>query len=81
MKRPGRKRFIASFVEKLPLKLISIAGLFLVILWLFALITHQVIIEKEAEFDNKLIYLFARYSANSFVRLMRFFTFSVPESF
>ena len=73
--RPGTKQFIASFVKKLPVKLLSIAGLFLVILWLFAFITHEVIIEKETEFDNKLINLFAPYSAESFLRLMRFFTF------
>lgn len=71
----GTKQFIASFVKKLPLKLLSIAGLFLVTLLLFAIITHEVIIEKEAEFDNKLINFFAPYSAASFVRAMRFFTF------
>ena len=71
----GSRRFITSFVKKLPLKLLAIVSLFLIVLWLFALVTHEVIIEKEDEFDNKLINLIAPYSAESFIRLMRFFTF------
>src|SRR5688572_7478357 len=71
----GSKRFITSFVKKLPLKLLATVSVFLIVLWLFALVTHEVIIEKENEFDNKLINLIAPYSADSFIRLMRFFTF------
>ena len=71
----GSKRFITSFVEKLPLKLLAIVSLFLIVLWLFALVTHEVIIEKEYEFDHKLINLIAPYSAESFIRSMKFFTF------
>ena len=81
MKWFGSKRFIRSFVEKLPLKLLSIIGLFLVVLWLFALLTHEVIIEKEVEFDNKLINWIAPYSAESFKRLMEFITFFGSGSF
>jgi undecaprenyl-diphosphatase len=69
------KRFIRSFVSKLPLKLITIVGLFLLVLGLFALLTHEVIIEKEQEFDNRLAGFFATYSTDSFLQLMRFFSF------
>lgn len=69
------KQSIRSFLKKLPLKFLLIAGLFVAGLYLFALITHEVIIEKEEEFDNKLIHFFAPYSAERFIRVMKVFTF------
>lgn len=69
------KQLIRSLLKKLPLKFLLIAGLFVAVLLLFALITQEVIFEKEAEFDNKVIHFFSPYSDETFIQVMKVFTF------
>lgn len=69
------KRSRGSLFKKLSLKFLLTAGLFVMVLLLFALIIHEVTIEKESEFDTKVIHFFSPYSTEPFIRLMRFFTF------
>ena len=69
------KQLIRSLLKKLPLKFLLIAGLFIGVSLLFALITQEVIFEKEAEFDNKVIHFFSPYSNAAFIQLMEVFTF------
>lgn len=75
MKELSTKRSVRSLFKKLPLEFLIIAGLFIAALLLFALIVHEVTIEKENEFDNRVIHFFSPYSAEPFIRLMKFFTF------
>lgn len=69
------KRLIIDFFKRLPLKLILVAGIFFSAVYFFGSIAHEVFIEKEEEFDNKIVEFFAPYSAASFIEAMKVFTF------
>jgi membrane-associated phospholipid phosphatase len=75
MEESRKKRSELSFLEKFSLKFLLVAGLFVITLWLFALIAYGVFFQNEYEFDNKLIHFFSPYSTQPFIRLVRFFSF------
>lgn len=75
------KRSVRDFLKNLPLRFLVIAGLFLVGIYLFGILTHEVIFEKEEEFDTKLIHFFAPYSADNFIQVMKIFTFFGSSKF
>ena len=75
------KQSIRAFLSSLPLKFLFISALFLVVVYLFGSMAHDVIIEKEEEFDKKLIHFFAPYSADNFLEAMRVMTFFGSSKF
>lgn len=75
------KRSIKSFLKKLPLELLLIAGLFLAALLLFAFITHEVVYQKKDLFDSRVIRFFAQYKTNTLIEVMKVFTFFGSSTF
>jgi len=75
------KRSIRALIKSLPIKLLLIAGLFVAAIFLFALITHQVVFQKEDLFDSKVSQFFSPYSKEPFIGLMKFFTFFGSSKF
>lgn len=69
------KKRVQLLVSQLTLKSILIAGLFIFFLFLFALITHEVVYENEASFDTKAIAFLSAHSSPALIRAMRAFTF------
>ncbi|MGZ5133965.1 MAG: hypothetical protein ACXWCG_02390, partial [Flavitalea sp.] len=55
MEELKNKRSIRYFIKKLPLKLSLIAVSFVVSIFLFSFIAHEVIIEKEDLFDTAVV--------------------------
>lgn len=68
-------RSMRTLLKTLPLKVLLVAGMFIAALVLFGLIAHEVIIEKEEEFDTRLIQFFSPYSEERFIHVMETFTF------
>jgi membrane-associated phospholipid phosphatase len=69
------KKRIQLLVSQLTLKSLLVACLFIVFLFLFALITNEVVYENEASFDEKTILFFSMHSSPAVIQLMRGFTF------
>jgi undecaprenyl-diphosphatase len=69
------KKRMQFFVRQLTLKSILIAGLFIFFLFLFALISHEVVYENEASFDTRTIAFLSTHSSPALIRAMRGFTF------
>jgi membrane-associated phospholipid phosphatase len=76
-----KKKSIKSFLKKLPLEFLLLAGLFVGAIFLFALIAHEVVFEKEAVFDNKVIDFLSPYTTKAFIGAMKFFTFFGSSKF
>jgi undecaprenyl-diphosphatase len=69
------KKRIQLLVSQLTLKSLLVACLFIVFLFLCALITHEVVYENEASFDEKTILFFSMHSSPAVIQVMRGFTF------
>ena len=81
MEELKNKRSIRYFIKKLPLKLSLIAISFVVSLFLFGFIAHEVIIDKEDLFDTAVVRFFSPYTTESFVNVMKIFTFFGSSTF
>lgn len=75
MEELNSQKSAQSVLKKLSLEFIVIAVFFVSALFLFALITHEVVYEKEDIFDSRVIHFFSPYSTESFINVMKFFTF------
>jgi undecaprenyl-diphosphatase len=62
-------------VKDIPLKLLMVSGLFLLAVFLFAFIAHEVIFEKDSVFDNKAFQFFHSYTTPGLIQLAVIFSF------
>jgi membrane-associated phospholipid phosphatase len=70
-----QKRILRGVFRFFSLKLLLIGGLFLVSIFLFALIAHEAVYEHEQVFDNAVFSFFASHTTASLVSVMKIFTF------
>ena len=64
-----------KLIELISLKVLIALCLFLVSLFLFGFIAHEVVNENETAFDTKVFQFFASFSNNSLIQVMKVFTF------
>ncbi len=70
-----------GFWPELTVKFIAIAVSFVAAVFFFGLITHEVIVEKDEVFDNRVFRFFDNNVSDGFVSVMRFFTFFGSSTF
>jgi undecaprenyl-diphosphatase len=64
-----------SLLPVLSIKLVLISGLFIAAVFLFALIAHEAVFEKEDVFDRKIFTFFSHLTTPGLIKTMKFFTF------
>ena len=64
-----------KLVKQISLKILAVAGLFLLSLFVFAYIADEAVLEHEDVFDNNVHAFFLAHSTPGFIQLMRDFTF------
>lgn len=69
-----KKKFRDLIVE-IQLKTVLVAVLFLVCLFVFGYLAHEIVGENETAFDEKAFHFFAAYSSPGFITVNRIFTF------
>lgn len=65
----------SSVLTKLPLKLVGVSCLFILALFLFGIITHEVIYEGGHDLDDYLVSFLSPFSNDRVIAIMKFFTF------
>ncbi|MDB5275504.1 MAG: phosphatase family protein [Ferruginibacter sp.] len=69
------KKRLQLLANQLTQKSLLIACLLIIFLFLFALITHEVVFENEASFDSKTIHFLSMHSSPAIIKIMRGVTF------
>jgi len=69
------KKLFREIIVEIEIKTILIALLFLVSIFLFGYLAHEVVGENENGFDNKVFHFFAQFNSPKFIAVNRIFTF------
>jgi membrane-associated phospholipid phosphatase len=69
------KNRIKKLLKLISLELAVVASLFLAALFLFAVIAHEAVYEKEDVFDKRIFAFLSSYSSENLFEVMKFFTF------
>ena len=69
------KKFIREIITEIELKTVLVSLLFLVSLFVFGLLAHEVVGENETGFDNKAFQFFSAYNSPQFITVNRILTF------
>src|SRR5215831_18919236 len=69
------KKLFREIIVEIEIKTILIALLFLVSIFLFGYLAHEVVGENENGFDNKAFHFFAQFNSPEFINVNRVFTF------
>lgn len=69
------KKFIREIIAEVELKTLLVALLFLLSIFVFGYLAHEIMGENETRFDEKAFHFFSQYDSPSFITLNRVFTF------
>jgi membrane-associated phospholipid phosphatase len=69
------KKFIREIITEIQLKTVLVSLLFLVSLFVFGFLAHEVVGENETGFDNKAFQFFSAYNSPQFITVSRILTF------
>jgi undecaprenyl-diphosphatase len=69
------KKLFREIIVEIEIKTILIAVLFLVSIFLFGYLAHEVVGENETGFDNKVFHFFSQFNSPEFITVNRIFTF------
>jgi undecaprenyl-diphosphatase len=64
-----------KLLQLISLEVLLVAGLFLLSVFVFAYLAHEVVLENEKAFDNKVSHFFLSFSNEHIVGIMKFFSF------
>jgi undecaprenyl-diphosphatase len=70
-----------KLLKLIPLKVFLVSILFIVSLFIFALIADEVVLENEKVFDGKIFAFFSSFSTPGFIQAMKVFTFFGSSQF
>src|SRR6266404_1091073 len=69
------KKFIREIITEVQLKTVLVSLLFLISIFVFGLLAHEVVGENETGFDNKAFHFLAAFNSPQFITISRIFTF------
>ena len=69
------KKFIQRVVTEIEIKTLLVSLLFIISLFVFGYLAHEIVGENEKAFDEKVFHFFAAYSTPGFIRINRILTF------
>ncbi len=69
------KKFIREIIAEVELKTLLVALLFLLSIFVFGYLAHEIMGENETRFDEKAFQFFSKYDSPNFITLNRIFTF------
>jgi len=69
------KKFIQSVVTEIEIKTLLVSLLFIISLFVFGYLAHEIVGENERAFDEKVFHFFAGYSTPGFIKINRILTF------
>lgn len=69
------KKFVREFIVGIELKTAAVALLFLICVFVFGYLAHEIVGENETSFDERVFHFFAGFSTAGFIRINRIFTF------
>lgn len=69
------KRFVQRVATEIEIKTLLVSLLFIISLFVFGYLAHEIIGENETAFDEKVFHFFAGYSTPGFIKVNRILTF------
>src|SRR4051812_24167225 len=69
------KKFIRGFIVEIELKTLLVSLLFIISLFVFGYLAHEIVGENETAFDEKVFHFFAGFSSPGFITINRILTF------
>src|SRR6266498_721178 len=69
------KKFIREIISEIELKTVLVSLIFLVSIFVFGYLAHEVVGENETRFDEKAFQFFSAYKSPQFINVNRIFTF------
>jgi membrane-associated phospholipid phosphatase len=69
------KKFIREIITEIELKTVLVSFFFLISLFVFAFLAHEIVGENETGFDNKVFHFFSAWNSPEFITVSRIFTF------
>jgi len=69
------KKLIKNIIGEVSLNVLIVSVLFVIALFVFGFLAHEVVSENEASFDHNAFAFFKEHTSKNFVGIMRFFTF------
>jgi membrane-associated phospholipid phosphatase len=69
------KKIIRRLITEIEIKALLVSLLFIVALFVFGYLAHEIVGEKETEFDEKAFHFFAGFSSPGFITVNRILTF------
>lgn len=64
-----------NIIGEVSLNVLIVSALFVIALFVFGFLAHEVVSENEASFDNSVFVFFQAHTSRNFIEIMRFFTF------
>jgi len=69
------KKFIRGFITEIELKTLLVSLLFIISIFVFGYIAHEIVGENETAFDEKAFHFFAGFNSPGFITINRILTF------
>ena len=69
------KKFIRGLITEIELKTLLVSLLFIISLFVFGYLAHEIVGENETAFDEKAFHFFAGFSSPGFITINRILTF------
>ena len=69
------KKFVAKLITEIEIKTLLVSLLFVVSLFVFGFLAHEIVGENETAFDEKAFHFFAGFSSPGFINVNRVLTF------
>src|SRR6476659_5628928 len=69
------KKFIRGFITEIELKKLLVSLLFIISIFVFGYIAHEIVGENQTAFDEKAFHFFAGFSSPGFIKVNRVITF------
>ena len=69
------KKFIRGFITEIELKTLLVSILFIISIFVFGYIAHEIVGENETAFDEKAFHFFAGFNSPGFITINRILTF------
>src|SRR6476469_8393644 len=69
------KKFIRGFIAEIELKTLLVSLLFIISIFVFGYIAHEIVGENETAFDEKAFHFFAGFNSPGFITINRILTF------
>ncbi len=69
------KKFVRRVITEIEIKALLVSLLFIIALFVFGYLAHEIVGENETKFDEKAFHFFAGYSSPAFISINRIITF------